>query len=319
MADSCPLRARMRRTMMCGEVRADDVGRTVVLQGWVHTVRDHGGLIFVDLRDRAGLVQVIVNPATAAAAFEVASGLHDEYVVEVEGKVERRPAGSENPRISTGEVEVHAAKVEVLNPCLPLPFPVAEEAQVDERVRLQYRYIDLRRPRMARNLALRHKVIKYIRDFLDGLGFLEIETPVLANPTPEGARDYLVPSRLHPGCFYALPQSPQQFKQLSMVAGVDRYFQIARCFRDEDLRANRAAEFTQLDVEMSFVEPEDIFSVCEELFTGLTESLTSKRVLQHPWPRLTWQTAMDRYGSDKPDLRYELPIEDVSDLAGATA
>ena len=304
----------MKRTMMCGEVRGKDVGRTVVLQGWVHTVRDHGGLIFVDLRDRAGLVQVIVNPATAPPAFEVASGLHDEYVVEVEGKVERRPAGSENPRIATGEVEVHATRVEVLNPCLPLPFPVAEEAQVDERVRLQYRYIDLRRPRMARNLVLRHRVIKFIRDFLSDRGFLEIETPILANPTPEGARDYLVPSRLHPGSFYALPQSPQQFKQLSMVAGVDRYFQIARCFRDEDLRANRQPEFTQLDLEMSFVEQEDVLGVCEALFTELTESLSNKRVPFKPWPRITWQEAMDRYGSDKPDLRYELPIVDVSDV-----
>src|ERR671931_531961 len=302
----------MRRTMLCGEVRAAHVGQSVVLQGWVHTVRDHGGLIFVDLRDRAGLVQVLVNPATNPAAFEVASGLHDEFVVEVHGNVERRPAGSENPRIATGEVEVHAAKVEVLNPCLPLPFPVAEEAQVDERVRLQYRYIDLRRPRMARNLVLRHKVIKFIRDFLSAEGFLEVETPIMANPTPEGARDYLVPSRLHPGSFYALPQSPQQFKQLSMVAGVDRYFQIARCFRDEDLRANRQPEFTQLDLEMSFVEQEDVLGVCEELFTGLTESLSSKRVLATPWPRIPWQTAMDRYGSDKPDLRYGLEIEDVS-------
>src|SRR5919202_4528357 len=318
MADSCPLRARMKRTMMCGEVRAEDVGRTVVLQGWVHTVRDHGGLIFVDLRDRAGLVQVIVNPATEAEAFEVASGLHDEYVVEVHGTVERRPAGSENPRIASGEVEVHATRVDVLNPCLPLLFPVADEAQVDERVRMQFRYIDLRRPRMARNLVLRHKVIKFIRDFLSDRGFLEVETPILANPTPEGARDYLVPSRLHPGSFYALPQSPQQFKQLCMVGGLDRYFQIARCFRDEDLRANRAVEFTQLDLEMSFVEPEDVFAVCEELFSGMTEALSSKRVLSKPWPRLTWQEAVDRYGTDKPDLRYDLPIVDVSDVVASS-
>src|SRR6202165_1242032 len=273
----------MKRSMMCGEVRAEHVGQAVVLQGWVHTVRDHGGLIFVDLRDRAGLAQVIVNPATAPAAFEVASGLHDEYVVEVHGIVQRRPPGSENPRIPSGEIELHAAEVIVLNPCLPLPFPVAEEAQVDERLRLQYRYIDLRRPRMARNLMLRHRVVKFIRDFLDGRGFLEIDTPILANPPPEGARDYLVPSRLHPGSFYALPQSPQQFKQLCMVAGVDRYFQIARCFRDEDLGANRQPEFTQLDLEMSFVEQEDVLEVCESLFTALTESLSSKRVLKFPW------------------------------------
>ncbi len=304
----------MKRSMMCGEVRSGHVGQRVVLQGWVHTVRDHGGLIFIDLRDRAGLVQVTVNPASAAEAHRVASELRDEFVVEVRGAVERRPAGSENPRIATGEIEVQAEQVSVLNPSLPLPFPVAEDTDVDERIRLQYRYIDLRRPRLARNLELRHKVNKYIRDYLSDHGFLEIETPIMANPTPEGARDYLVPSRLHPGCFYALPQSPQQFKQLCMVAGVDRYFQIARCFRDEDLRANRAAEFTQLDLEMSFVEQEDVLGICEGLFTGLTESLSTKKVLSKPWPRIRWQDAMDRYGSDKPDLRYELPIVDVSDV-----
>ncbi|MBV9895341.1 MAG: aspartate--tRNA ligase [Chloroflexi bacterium] len=306
----------MKRSMMCGEVRTEHIGQRLVLQGWVHTVRDHGGLIFVDLRDRAGIVQVVVNPTTQPDAFHVAETLRDEFVVEIHGSVERRPAGSENPRLGTGDVEVHADTVTVLNPCLPLPFPVAEEAQVDERVRLQYRYIDLRRPRMARNLVLRHKVIKYIRDFLSDRGFLEIETPILANPTPEGARDYLVPSRLHPGSFYALPQSPQQFKQLSMVAGVDRYFQIARCFRDEDLRANRQPEFTQLDLEMSFVEQEDVLEVCESLFSNLTESLSNKRVLNKPWPRITWQEAMNRYGSDKPDLRYDLSIVDVSDIVG---
>jgi aspartyl-tRNA synthetase len=232
--------------------------------------------------------------------------------------VQRRPAGSENPRIGTGEIEVHAEGIAVLNPSLPLPFPVAEDTPVDERLRLQYRYLDLRRTRMTRNMVFRHRVLKYIRDFMDAAGFIEVETPILANPTPEGARDFLVPSRLHPGSFYALPQSPQQYKQLSMVAGLDRYFQIARCFRDEDLRANRAVEFTQLDLEMSFVEPEDVFGVCESLFSGLTETLTDKRVMKKPWPRITWQEAMDRYGSDKPDLRYELPIVDVSDLAGAT-
>jgi aspartyl-tRNA synthetase len=305
--------------MMCGEVRADHVGQDVVLQGWVHTVRDHGGLIFIDLRDRAGLVQVIVDPASAPDAHRVASTLRDEFVVEVHGQVGRRPPGSENPRIASGEVEVHARQLSVLNPSLPLPFPVAEDTDVDERLRLQYRYVDLRRPRMARNLELRHKVNKYIRDFLSAEGFLEIETPILANPTPEGARDYLVPSRLHSGCFYALPQSPQQFKQLCMIAGIDRYFQIARCFRDEDLRANRAAEFTQLDLEMSFVEQEDVLRVCEALFTGLTESVSNKKVLSKPWPRITWQEAMDRYGSDKPDLRFELPIVDVSEIVASSS
>ncbi len=305
--------------MMCGEVRAADVGRDVILQGWVHTVRDHGGLIFIDLRDRAGIVQVTVNPSTAADAHTVASTVHDEYVVEVEGRVERRPAGSENPRLGTGEVEVQVSCVTVLNASLPLPFPVAEETPVDERVRLQYRYLDLRRPRMTRNVVLRHRTIKHIRDFMDEHGFVEVDTPILANPTPEGARDYLVPSRLHPGSFYALPQSPQQFKQLCMVAGMDRYFQIARCFRDEDLRANRQPEFTQLDLEMSFVDQEDILSLVEDLFTGLTESLSSKRVASKPWPRLTWQHVMDTYGVDKPDLRYDLPIVDVSAVAGATS
>src|SRR5215472_6915830 len=309
----------MKRSMMCGEVRADRVGQDVVLQGWVHTVRDHGGLIFIDLRDRAGLVQVIVDPASAPDAHGVASTLRDEFVVEVHGQVGRRPPGSENPRIATGEVEVHARQLSVLNPSLPLPFPVAEDTDVDERLRLQYRYVDLRRPRMARNLELRHKVNKYIRDFQSAEGFLEIETPILANPTPEGARDYLVPSRLHSGCFYALPQSPQQFKQLCMIAGIDRYFQIARCFRDEDLRANRAAEFTQLDLEMSFVEQEDVLRVCEALFTGLTESVSNKKVLSKPWPRITWQEAMDRYGSDKPDLRFELPIVDVSEIVASSS
>src|ERR671939_1557957 len=306
--------ARMKRTMMCGEVRAEDVGRTVVLQGWVHTVRDHGGLIFVDLRDRAGLVQVIINPATAAAAFEVASGLHDEYVVEVEGKVERRPAGSENPRIATGEVEVHATRVEVLNSCLPLPFPVAEEAQVDERLRLQYRYIDLRRPRMARNLVLRHRVVKYIRDFLSDRGFLEIETPILANPTPEGARDYLVPSRLHAGSFYALPQSPQIYKQLLMVSGFDRYFQIAPCFRDEDPRHDRLpGEFYQLDVEMSFVTQDDVFAAMEPVVTGVFEEFAKGKPVTKGWPRIPFAEALKKYGSDKPDLRNPIEMQDVSE------
>jgi aspartyl-tRNA synthetase len=309
----------MLRSMLCGEVRAADVGREVVLQGWVHRLRDHGGLIFVDLRDRAGIVQVTVNLSNAPdAAKNVAAELHDEYVVQVHGTVQRRPSGSENPRLLTGEVEVHADRVEVINPSLPLPFPIAEETTVDERLRLQYRYLDLRRPRMAHNVVLRHKVIKYIRDYMDAHGFVEVDTPILANPTPEGARDYLVPSRLHPGSFYALPQSPQQFKQLCMVAGLDRYFQIARCFRDEDLRANRQPEFTQLDLEMSFVDQEDVLELVEPLFTGLTEALSTKRVLFRHWPRLTYAQALDGYGTDKPDLRFELPIVDVTELAGTT-
>ena len=308
----------MKRSMMCGEPRPEHVGQTLVLQGWVHTVRDHGKLKFIDLRDRSGLMQVTVND-DEGEAFAATSRLRDEFVVEVEGVLQRRLAGKDNPNIGTGQVELIATRVDVLNPCLPLPFPVAEDTQVDERLRLQFRYIDLRRPRMARNLQLRHKTIKFIRDFMDGQGFLEVETPIMANPTPEGARDYLVPSRLHPGSFYALPQSPQQFKQLCMVAGIDRYFQIARCFRDEDLRANRQPEFTQLDVEMSFVDTEDVLGLCEALFTSLTEALSDKVVPFKPWPRITWQTAMDTYGSDKPDLRYDLPIVDVTEVAGATS
>jgi aspartyl-tRNA synthetase len=309
----------MKRSMMCGEVRAADVGREVVLEGWVNSVRDHGGLVFLDLRDRSGLVQVTVDPASAPAAHATASAVRDEYVVEVRGAVRRRPPGTDNPRLATGEVEVHADRVEVINPCLPLPFPVAEDTPVDERLRLQYRYIDLRRPRMARNLELRHRAIKLIRDYMDEHGFIEVETPILANPTPEGARDYLVPSRLHPGSFYALPQSPQQFKQLCMIGGLDRYFQIARCFRDEDLRANRQPEFTQLDLEMSFVDQDDVLALVEPLFSRLTTTLSSKRVLERPWPRLTYQQALDCYGTDKPDLRFGLPIVDVSEIARATA
>lgn len=308
----------MRRSMMCGEVTAANVDQTVILQGWVHTTRDHGGLIFVDLRDRSGIVQVTFNPAQTPEVHQIASTLHDEFVIEVAGTVTRRPVGSENPKLTTGEIEVQADRLEVLNTCLPLPFPIAEETPVDERLRLQYRYLDLRRRRMVGNLALRHGTVKYIRDFMDAHGFLEIDTPILANPTPEGARDYLVPSRVHPGSFYALPQSPQQFKQLCMVAGLDRYFQIARCFRDEDLRSNRQPEFTQLDLEMSFVDQDDVLDLCEDLFTGLTETVSSKKVAVRPWPRLTWHDAMDLYGSDKPDLRYDLKIVDVTAMAGAT-
>jgi len=305
----------MRRTHTCGELRAPDAGQRVVLQGWLHRRRDHGKLIFVDLRDRYGLVQVVFNPERASEAHRVAGDARPEFVLEVEGEVAHRPSGTENPGLETGDVEVLVDKVLVLNPSLPLPFGVADEAEVDEQLRLRYRYIDLRRPDMAANLTLRHRVAKYIRDFLDGRGFLEIETPILVNSTPEGARDYLVPSRLHHGQFYALPQSPQQFKQLLMVAGVDRYFQIAHCFRDEDLRADRQPEFTQLDLEMSFVDQDDILALSEALFAGLTESLTDFQV-ETPFARLTYREAIDRYGTDKPDLRFGLEIRDLSDIAG---
>ncbi|MGE3270671.1 MAG: aspartate--tRNA ligase [Chloroflexota bacterium] len=308
----------MRRTHTCGQVSAADIGRRVLLQGWLHRSRDHGGLIFSDLRDRTGLVQVVFNPDRAADAHALASDCRAEYVLEVEGEVSRRPPGTENPNLATGEIEVLADKLTVLNAAQLLPFSVADEGDVDEQLRLRYRYIDLRRPKMAQNLVLRHKVIKHIRDFLDGQGFLEVETPILMKSTPEGARDYLVPSRLRPGEFYALPQSPQQLKQLLMVAGVDRYFQIARCFRDEDLRADRQPEFTQLDLEMSFVDQDDVLDVIERLFTSLTETLTDFKV-DKPFPRLTYRESMDLYGNDKPDLRFGMQICDLSEIAKASS
>ena len=307
----------MRRTHRCGELRAENVGQRVVLQGWVHRQRDHGGLIFIDLRDRDGWTQVVFNPQLAPEAHEVASTVRSEYVIEVEGEVLHRPEGTVNPDIPTGDIELAANRIEVINPSLPLPFAIAEDGVVDEAVRLTYRYLDLRRPRMARNLILRHRITKAIRDFFDERGFLEVETPILTKSTPEGARDYLVPSRVHPNSFYALPQAPQQFKQLLMVAGVDRYFQIARCFRDEDQRADRQPEFTQLDVEMSFVDQDDVLGVMEDLFTELSGSLTNKRITT-PFPRLKFQEAMARYGSDKPDLRYGMASEDLSDLFAET-
>ncbi len=303
----------MRRTHRCGELRASDVGRRAVLQGWVHRQRDHGGLVFIDLRDRDGWTQVVFNPQLAPEAHQVASGARAEFVLEVEGEVARRPPGTENLALSTGEVELVAERVDVLNPSLPPPFSIADEGPVEEPLRLTYRYLDLRRPRMARNLVLRHRVVKYIRDFFDARGFLEVETPILTKSTPEGARDYLVPSRVHPGTFYALPQAPQQFKQLLMVAGLDRYFQIARCFRDEDQRADRQPEFTQLDLEMSFVEQDDVLDLVEQLYTEMSQALTEKRVAT-PFARLTYRQSMDLYGTDKPDLRYGLASIDLSDL-----
>jgi aspartyl-tRNA synthetase len=263
-------------------------------------------------------VQVVFNPERAPAAHALASDARAEYVLEVEGEVSRRPPGTENSNLATGEIEVLADTLTVLNPAQPLPFSVADEGDVDEQLRLRYRYIDLRRPKMAQNLVLRHRVVKHIRDFLDREGFLEVETPILMKSTPEGARDYLVPSRLRPGELYALPQSPQQLKQLLMVAGVDRYFQIARCFRDEDLRADRQPEFTQLDLEMSFVDQEDVLDVIERLFTSLTETETDFTV-DRPFTRLTYREAMDQYGNDKPDLRFGMPIVDLSEIARSSS
>jgi len=275
-------------------------------------------VIFVDLRDRSGVAQVVFNPAVSPKAYEIADQLRSEWVIQVSGTVLRRPAGSDNPNMPTGDVEIMAQNVEILNSSLTPPFYITDDVEADESLRLKYRYLDLRRPVMQRNLILRHHVVKYIRDFLDARGFLEIETPILINSTPEGARDFLVPSRMQKGSFYALPQSPQQMKQLLMVAGVEKYFQIARCFRDEDLRSDRQPEFTQLDLEMSFVEEEDILILTEELYTGMIEAVTPEKKLAKPFPRMTHKEAMARYGSDKPDLRFGLEMTDITDLAGET-
>lgn len=304
----------MLKTIGCGELRAADAGKDVTLAGWVHRRRDHGGLIFIDLRDRSGVVQVALNPKESPEAHETATQFRNEWVVQVEGRVGARPSGTENPELATGEIEVKARAVKTLNPSRTPPFYVNEEVEVEEGLRLKHRYVDLRRQRLQRNIALRHRVVKYIRDFLDGEGFLEIETPVLIKSTPEGARDYLVPSRVHPGSFYALPQSPQQLKQLLMVSGFERYFQIARCFRDEDQRADRQPEFTQLDLEMSFVDDEDVLDLTEALFTGLVESLTPEFGLTKPFPRLSYHEAMRRFGTDKPDLRFGLELEEITDV-----
>jgi len=307
-----------RRTKYCGEVGVEDIGKPIVLHGWVNSIRDHGGLIFIDLRDRAGVVQTVVDPKKQPAAFKTAESVRDEFVLEIAGTVARRPAGTENANILTGEVEVHIDRLEILNTSLTPPFAVEDGITTDETIRLKYRYIDLRRPEMQRRLFLRHRVIKMMRDYMDEHKFVEVETPILIKSTPEGARDYLVPARLYPGSFYALPQSPQQLKQLLMVAGLDRYFQIAKCFRDEDPRADRQPEFTQLDLEMSFVKKEDIFDLVEPLIIQIVETLSDKKILFKPFPRLTYQDVIDRYGSDKPDLRFGMEIFDVTEVAKAT-
>jgi aspartyl-tRNA synthetase len=301
----------------CGTLRAADVGRRVELYGWVARRRDHGGLIFCDLRDRSGRVQVTFNPTTAPAAHATAEGLRAEYVVRVGGTVQRRPEGSENPALATGEVEVVAAEVEVLSASRTPPFPIDGEREPEESVRLHYRYLDLRRQRMQHILEVRHRVNRITRDYFDRLGFREVETPILTKATPEGARDFLVPSRLYPGHFYALPQSPQQMKQLLMVAGVQRYYQIARCLRDEDLRADRAAEFTQLDLECSFCDEEDIFDLIEGWIGELWREILGVEVAR-PWPRLSMTESLLRYGTDKPDLRYGLEIADVGEAVART-
>ncbi len=302
------------RTHYCGELRREHVGQVVTIAGWVHRRRDHGKLVFIDLRDREGVVQTVFNPEVSSKAHAVASELRSEYVLRAKGKVSPRPKGTENPKLPTGEVELIVEEAELLNKAKTPPFYINEDVEVDETLRLKYRYLDLRRERMQRNIILRHKVVKFMRDFLDAKGFLEIETPIMIKSTPEGARDYLVPSRIYPGKFYALPQSPQQLKQLLMVAGYDKYFQIARCFRDEDLRADRQPEFTQLDLEMSFIDEEDVLNLMEELFTSLVETVTPQFRVIKPFPRLSWSEVMEKYGSDKPDLRFGLEMADLSDI-----
>ena len=297
----------------CGELRGTDHGREVELQGWVAHRRDHGGLIFIDLRDRWGPVQVVFNPARSQAAHDAAEQLRSEYVVRVKGVVERRPPGNENPNMATGEIEVIAGELSILSASKPPPFSIESPEEPEEAVRLRYRYLDLRRERMRRILQVRHRVNKITHAYFDEQDFWEVETPILTKSTPEGARDFLVPSRLYPGEFYALPQSPQQLKQLLMVAGVQRYYQIARCLRDEDLRADRAAEFTQLDLEMSFCDEEDVFEVAEGWLARLWEEILGVR-LPRPWPRMDMKEALLRYGTDKPDLRFEMEIADLGDV-----
>ncbi|MED4969565.1 aspartate--tRNA ligase [Parageobacillus toebii] len=301
------------RTYYCGEITEKAIGEKVVLKGWVQKRRDLGGLIFIDLRDRTGIVQVVFSPEVSKEALNVAEKVRNEYVLSVEGTVVAREEGTINPNLPTGKIEIQAERITIINEAKTPPFVIADQTDVAEEVRLKYRYLDLRRPVMFRTLQLRHRVTKAIRDFLDGEGFLEVETPILTKSTPEGARDYLVPSRVHPGEFYALPQSPQIFKQLLMVAGFERYYQIARCFRDEDLRADRQPEFTQIDIETSFMSQEEIMQLTERMMAYVMK-MAKGIDISLPFPRMSYDEAMSRYGSDKPDTRFGLELVDVSEI-----
>ena len=307
------------RTHTCGELRKSHVNERVTLCGWVDTVRDHGGVIFIDLRDRYGITQIIFDPNDSKPAWDIAQSTRGEYVISAEGVVEARPAEMANLKHATGEIEVRCDQIKILNKSQTPPFPLEdkEAEKVSEDLRLTYRYLDLRRAAMQRNLQVRHKMSHTVRGYLDDAGFTEVETPILTKSTPEGARDYLVPSRVMPGSFYALPQAPQQYKQLLMMAGVDRYFQIARCFRDEDLRADRQPEFTQIDIEMSFITPDDIYSLIDGLIANVMEAVGKGKVAL-PIPRLSYDDAMSRYGSDKPDVRFGMELVELSDLFAAT-
>src|SRR4051794_7583527 len=302
----------MYRTHHCGQLRKSDIGSTATLAGWVHVRRDLGGVIFIDLRDREGLTQVVFRPEENAELTKQAHQLGYEDVIQVEGKVAARAPGMANPRMPTGDIEIVPDKLVVLNRADVLPFPIIDGEPANEDLRLSYRYVDLRRPQMSRNLRLRHRVTKAVRDFLDEKGFIEIETPILSKSTPEGARDFLVPSRLTPGKFYALPQAPQQYKQLLMVGGIEKYFQIAKCFRDEDLRADRQPEFTQIDIEASFVEPGDIFHLVEGMLAAIFKA--SRNIdIPTPFPRLSYREAVGTFGSDKPDRRFGMQLVDFTD------
>lgn len=306
----------MYKDRSCAEISERDIGKRFTLSGWVARCRDHGGLIFVDLRDRSGLIQVVFSPQVSKETHELAHELRSESVITVRGEIRKRPAGTENPQIPTGTIELYAEELKILSQSQALPFQIDEAEGIAESLRLRYRYLDLRRPEIQKNIILRHRVTKAIRDFLDQEGFLEIETPMLTKSTPEGARDFLVPSRLNPGSFYALPQSPQLFKQILMIAGFEKYFQIARCFRDEDLRADRQPEFTQIDIESSFVNIEDLLSLIERLLKEVFKKVLDMEI-QIPFPRLSFNEAMERYGSDKPDTRFGLELVDMADLAMA--
>lgn len=303
----------MRRTHHCRELRAENVGEEVVLMGWIQRRRDHGGVIFVDLRDREGLTQVVFNPEVSPEIHEKAHMLRSEYVIGIRGRVERRLEGMANPKLATGDIEVFATELRIFNAARTPAFPIEDNVDVSENIRLQHRHLDLRRPQIQQNIIRRHRAVTAIREYLNGRGFLDIETPFLTRSTPEGARDYLVPSRVNPGQFYALPQSPQLFKQLLMISGYDRYYQIVRCFRDEDLRADRQPEFTQVDLEMSFAGEEDVMAVAEEMMQRLFEELLDRR-METPFPRLTYAEAVSRYGLDKPDTRFGLELVDISDI-----
>ena len=309
----------MLKTIDCGELRSDHQGQEVTLAGWVDRRRDHGNLIFIDLRDRSGIVQAVFNPDLHPEPHELAGHVRSEWVVQVSGRVTRRSDETVNPNLPTGQIEIAAESMAVLNESRTPPFYVNEESDVDELLRLKYRYLDLRRPKMRDMLVMRHQAVKFIRDFLSERGFLDIETPILIKSTPEGARDYLVPSRLYPGKFYALPQSPQQLKQLLMAAGVEKYFQIAKCFRDEDPRGDRQPEFTQLDLEMSFADEDDVLDLIEELYTALFETLVPERnILNKPFPRIPYAEAMEKYATDRPDLRYGLEMADLGETVKDT-